>query len=109
MLEELRGDPGEITLIHRVVNEHDCVLKDELAAIARTTGATVHHLVGDHRDPGAAHFLSPVHLLELVPDLRASDVFLCGPPVMMDVTRRNLTAAGVPAEQIYSERFALAA
>ncbi len=109
ILENLHGEPGEITFIHRVVHEHDCVLRDELEHLGRRLGASVHHLIGDHRDPIAARYLTREHLLELVPALADNDVFLCGPPVMMDITRRNLVAAGVPAAQIHFERFALAA
>lgn len=33
------------------------------------------------------------------------DVYLCGPPPMMDAAVAALTAAGVPADQIHLERF----
>lgn len=33
------------------------------------------------------------------------DVYLCGPPPMMDAAFAALTAAGVPADQIHAERF----
>lgn len=36
------------------------------------------------------------------------DVYLCGPPPMMDAALVALTAAGVPADQIHLERFASA-
>ena len=35
------------------------------------------------------------------------DVYLCGPPPMMDAALAALTAAGVPADQIHLERFAV--
>lgn len=34
------------------------------------------------------------------------DVYLCGPPPMMDAAQAALTAAGVPEDQIHLERFA---
>ena len=34
------------------------------------------------------------------------DVYLCGPPPMMDAAQAALTAAGVPADQVHLERFA---
>lgn len=33
------------------------------------------------------------------------DVYLCGPPPMMDAAFAALTAAGVPEGQIHAERF----
>ena len=35
----------------------------------------------------------------------AADVYLCGPPPMMDAAVAALTAAGVPADQSHLERF----
>jgi predicted ferric reductase len=109
ILEELSGPPGSISFIHRVVAEADLVFRDELKALATERGAALHHLIGDHRDPSAAGLLSPEKLRELVPEIAASDVFLCGPPPMMKHTRASLEAAGVPRRQVHSERFALAA
>jgi predicted ferric reductase len=108
ILEELHAPPGMLTLIHRVVRDDELVLRDELQALARERGATIHQIVGDHRDPANVGLLSPSHLRELVPAIADGDVFLCGPPAMMETTRTNLREAGVPAAQIHSERFALA-
>ena len=108
MLEQLSGPPGTITFIHRVLTDADCVLREELEQLSAQRGVALHHLIGDHQDPAAAALLSPQHLRELVPEISASDVFLCGPPRMMDHTRESLRAAGVPSRQVHSERFALA-
>ncbi len=108
MLEELNAAPGHITLIHRILGDGDRVLGDELQQLADERGAIIRYVVGDHRDPANAHLLSSSHLLELVPEIAQSDVFLCGPPQMMEATHENLERAGVPAAQIHSERFALA-
>ena len=37
------------------------------------------------------------------------DVYVCGPPPMIDAAYAALTAAGVPREQIHAERFLSAA
>lgn len=108
LLEEL-PDGGEIHLIHRAVTETDLVLREEIIELARTKEAAVHHVLGDHRAPGAARLLSAEHLLELAPTVGVSDVFLCGPPRMMAHVTASLHALGVPSRHIHSERFALAA
>ena len=33
------------------------------------------------------------------------DVYVCGPPPMVDAAYAALTAAGIPADQIHAERF----
>jgi ferredoxin-NADP reductase len=108
LFEELPAAPGELTLIYRVIDERDLVLRDELERIAQERHAAVHYLIGDHRDPRYAHLLSSEHLRELVPDIADGDVYVCGPAQMMRTTEASLRRAGVPASQIHSERFALA-
>jgi len=46
-------------------------------------------------------------ILRLVPDVRDRDVYLCGPPVMMNLVRSTLDGIGVPSDRIYYERFSL--
>lgn len=106
ILEEL--PPGDIVFVHRVVRDEEAALRSEIEALARTRGARVARLVGDHTDPRCEHLLSGPHLTELIPDLRARDVFVCGPPPMMRRTIASLHEVGVPRTHIHSERFALA-
>jgi ferredoxin-NADP reductase len=56
------------------------------------------------RAPG---LLSPEHLRTLVPDIAERDVYLCGPPAMIDAIHDSLRAAGVARRQIHTERFEL--
>jgi ferredoxin-NADP reductase len=51
--------------------------------------------------------MSPHHLLELVPDLRDREVYVCGPAGLTNFLQRNVRAAGVPRRSIHAERFAL--
>jgi predicted ferric reductase len=106
LLEELAPAPGDITVAYRVLSAADLVLRSELEALALARGATLHCLVGDHAEPASARLLSPEHLLELVPDLAAHDVFLCGPPAMTDAVEGHLRRTALPRRQIHVERFA---
>jgi predicted ferric reductase len=103
MVERMRGD---VVVLYRAMTDDDLVFEDELGELSERSGLAVHYVVGDHRGEGA-RLLSPEHLLELVPDAAERDVFLCGPPAMTDVIRRNLRAAGVPRRRVHLERFAL--
>lgn len=104
LVEEM---PGDLVLIYRVMREDDLIFRDELERIARYRDIELHYVVGDHAAPGNEDLLSSEHLRELVPDIIERDIFLCGPPGMMDVLERNVRRAGVPRKQIHTERFAL--
>jgi predicted ferric reductase len=106
LLETMQGD---LTLVYRVVQEEDLLFRVELEALAAARGITLHYVVGDHRTPGNEHLMSAQHLLQLVPNLVAGDVFLCGPPAMARILEANIRAAGVPSRLIHAERFALSA
>jgi predicted ferric reductase len=109
LFEELPAAPGELALIYRVIREEDLVFRTELEEIARERGADLFFVVGDHRTIAGCDLLSPAHLLRLIPDIVEREVYLCGPHSMMIRTDESLHGAGVPGDQIHSERFALAA
>ena len=101
LFETLSGGPGEITLLYRTTVAEDLVLRTELEAIAARRRANLHYLVG----PRQADLLTAEHLAELVPDLAAHDVFLCGPEPMMAAAAQSLRRAGVPRRHIHHESF----
>jgi ferredoxin-NADP reductase len=104
MLEELHGN---IAFVYRVIREEDLVFRDELDRLARDRGIALHYVVGDHRGPVGQQLMTPAHLRRLVPDISEREVFLCGPPAMMNVLEKNVRAADVPRQYIHTERFAL--
>ena len=97
---------GDLIVLYRVMAEQDVIFRAELDALAAAGRFVVHYLVGDHNGDGR-DLLAPAHLLRLVPDLTERDVFLCGPPAMTALIRRNVCAAHVPRRQIHAERFTL--
>jgi predicted ferric reductase len=99
LLEEM---PGEVAVVYRAAREDDVILRAELDELARARGADLHYVVG--RGQG---LLSPEHLRALVPDIAERDVYLCGPPAMIDAIHDNLRRAGVGRRQIHTERFEL--
>jgi predicted ferric reductase len=105
LLESLPARPGEITLLYRATNEQDVLFRSELDALAKGRGIDVRYLLGRRdKQPGP---LSAPHLRRHVPDIAARDVFLCGPPGMMDAAVKSLRTLGVPKSQIHRERFEL--
>jgi predicted ferric reductase len=101
LLEEMPGGPGDITVVYRAARVDDVILRDELDALATRRGVDLHYVVGE----GAR--LSAGHLRALVADIAERDVYLCGPPAMIDAIRASLRAAGVGRRQIVTERFEL--
>lgn len=95
----------DVKLLYRVASEHDIAFRSELAAFEQKRGVKVHMLVGD--DVGDDHTDQPgvPALRRLVPDLASRDVFVCGPPAMVDAVRRQLRMLKVPTAQVHFERF----
>jgi ferredoxin-NADP reductase len=106
LLETLPADPGDLTLLYRVEHLRDFVFRDELDELARTRGVVIHPLPGveigdDHTDR-----LGIPALQAMVPDVLERDVYVCGPPGLVDAVRRRLRLIGVPSHRIHEERFA---
>ncbi|MGW3652789.1 ferredoxin reductase family protein [Streptomyces sp. NPDC000878] len=101
LLEEIQG---HAVVIYRVARDQDAVLYEELREIAHAKGAELHLVSG----PVAPDKLAPGELAKLVPDITDRDVFLCGPPPMMNAVLRSLRELGVPKSQTHFERFSLA-
>jgi predicted ferric reductase len=104
MFATLPGPATPVTLIYRASSPDDVVFADELDAIARDRGATVHYLLGS-RDRLGADPLSAEQLQHLVPGLHRHDVYLCGPSGMTSSAIAALRAAGVPRRRIHYESF----
>ena len=101
ILEDIEG---HAVVIYRVAGQRDAVLYDELRELAVAKGAELHLVTG----PPVPDRLAPRELARLVPDIGDRDVFLCGPPPMMNAVLRSLGDLGVPKRQIHFERFSLA-
>ncbi|TQJ90686.1 ferric reductase-like transmembrane domain-containing protein [Streptomyces sp. SLBN-31] len=101
ILEDIEG---HAVVVYRVASERDAVLYDELRDLALAKGAELHLVTG----PPVPDKLAPSELARLVPDIAERDVFLCGPPPMMNAVLRTLDELGVPKRQVHFERFSLA-
>jgi predicted ferric reductase len=105
LLEDMPARPGEVTLLYRASNEAEILFRAELDHLAQARGVDVRYLLG-RRDKNPDP-LGPRHLRQHVPDVVERDVFLCGPPGMMDRATKSLRRLGVGRSQIHRERFEL--
>jgi predicted ferric reductase len=105
LFESLPGSGRDITLLYRARTTGDIVFRAELDAIAKARHARVGYLVGsstEHPD-----YLTGAHLRSLLPDITAHDIYVCGPPGMVQVIEDALQEIGVPRRQVHTENFEL--
>jgi predicted ferric reductase len=106
MLDAIAAEPGEVTLLYRAAYDGDIAFRDELWALARQRGIKLHALIGPDIGDDQTDQLGIRALRALIPDIAERDVFVCGPPAMVDAVRRRLSALKVPRHRIHFERFA---
>ena len=105
LLASMPAEPGDLTLLYRAVSADEVIFRDELTDIGTRRGVTLHALIGSEIGDDQTDQLGIPAITELVPDVLSRDVFVCGPPGLVDAVRRRLRLIGVPPAQIHFERF----
>jgi predicted ferric reductase len=106
LLESLPADPGQVTLLYRAASRGDVAFGKELAALAERKGFELQLLIGPEIGDDRTDQLGVPALRGLVPDIAHRDVYVCGPPAMVDAVRRRLDMLHVPRSRVHFERFA---
>jgi ferredoxin-NADP reductase len=106
LLETFAAEPGHVTLLYRVASDDDIAFGEELAALAQRKRVNVRVLVDPEIGDDRTDRLGVPALRALVPDIAHRDVYVCGPPAMVDAVRRRLRILRVPRSRIHFERFA---
>jgi predicted ferric reductase len=104
------GDTRSVTLVWGNKTERDILFRSEIEALTGTMrDFQVHHVLSNQEDwAGPKGYITADLLGKLLGDGELNRrVFLCGPPVMMDLVSKALRELGVPRRRIHSERFAL--
>ncbi|MEP6481721.1 MAG: ferredoxin reductase family protein [Rhodoglobus sp.] len=110
LLEHSRFAPGEATVLLRASDPDETYLWDEVQQLAAAKGATCYVMTG-HRSRVGAGWASDsdarrgVTLASTFPDLRHSDLYICGPTPWLDLVEADARALGLPDHQIHAERF----
>ncbi|HET9518610.1 MAG TPA: ferric reductase-like transmembrane domain-containing protein [Actinoplanes sp.] len=97
--------PPDTRVIYRASAADDLVFRDELDTLAKRRGGKVTYVVGARDDPGPQRLFSAEGLRALVPDVQRRDVYLCGPPGLVDATVDILRDLDVPVSQMHLDPF----
>ena len=100
LLEDL-PESVDVTVVVRASTTEDIVHRDEVADLVQRRGGQLHELVGSRRrvrlDAGS--------LRRLVPDIAASDVYICGPEGFNQLVVAAACKLGVHRDRIHQEVF----
>ena len=112
LAESMAARPGDVTIIYRMRNEQDASLLEEVREISRRRGFRLYVLPGK-RATGTSWMnvdeqgRGDLERLKLMaPNVKESDVYVCGPVAWTHLVERSLKAVGTPAHQIHAEEFA---
>ncbi len=107
LVEELAGTI-DLTIIYSVKTQAEAILLSELKNIKSQRAFNLIEIYSAEKVAGSEFgMLDKVKLNSLVPDLKDRDVFLCGPPPMMNALKIAMQELGLPNKQLHWERFAL--
>ena len=102
LLDEFK-ESKSIDFIYRVLSEEDLALKDELDQIAAGSHGAVrlHYVVGTPQE----HPMDSAHLLALVPQVRQSDIYACGPVPLVSAVIKTAEDLGIASDRVHYEHF----
>lgn len=109
-LEDSTLAPGETTILLRASTTEETYLWDEISELAARKGAIVYTMIGRRARRGRGWMTQSDHdrgvsLQSIFPDLDDSDLYLCGPTAWLELIEDEARAAGIPEQQLHTERF----
>jgi predicted ferric reductase len=102
LLEDM---PPDTIVIYRASRPDELVFRAELEDLAEQRDAWVRYIVGSRNDPGPRRLFTANGMLGLVPDVNRRDVYLCGPPGLVDAAVQTLRELDVPDSQMHLDPF----
>ena len=109
-LEDSKVRPGETTILLRASSKDETYLWNEISDLAHRKGARLYTMVGKRAQSGSgwmpqADASRGVTLKSVFPDLKNSDLYICGPTAWLDLVEHDARRAGIPEHQLHTERF----
>lgn len=103
LAEDLARDGRDVVVVHRARTAEELALAGELAP---ALGAAYIPLAGRRKALGHDP-LAPGSLRRLVPDAAAREVFVCGPPGLIDTVIRSARRLRIPSTAVHYEELSL--
>ena len=102
LLDEFKNSVP-IDFIYRASRVEDLALKGELDQIASESDGLIkiHYMVGSRRE----HPMDASHLLSVVPRVRESDIYICGPKPLVAAVVEAAQELGMHPERVHHEQF----
>ncbi|MEZ4180602.1 MAG: ferredoxin reductase family protein [Candidatus Doudnabacteria bacterium] len=109
LAEQFVAEGKDVKMIYGVKTTKDLVLIDELKQLSQNSNFKLTTCLSDQDHPDHAKgYIDQNLLTQEVPDLLERDVYLCGPPIMMDKLKVTLLKdLKLSHDQFHWERFAL--
>ncbi len=106
MVSDLVFKNKNTVLLYGVKTEKDFVFKREIDDLAEKSELLGVHYVLSSPEPGfESGYIDKEKIIRLVPDFYEREVFLCGPPLMMNSVVSSLKELGFPKKNIHFEKF----
>lgn len=105
LIGQLLLERKDFVLLYATRSVEDIAFKKEFDELTQIHHFPVHYIVGTPISGYELGYIDREKIVRLVPDFLERDVFLCGPPAMMDATIRNLEGLGIPINNIHFEKF----
>ncbi|HZM84278.1 MAG TPA: ferric reductase-like transmembrane domain-containing protein [Candidatus Limnocylindrales bacterium] len=102
LLEDL---PRGTIMIYRARSADELLFREELEWLAWERGAFIWFVLGGRDEPGPRNLFTPKGLQDLVPDVTRRDIFLCGPPSLVEASVKVLRRLRIPWRQIHLDPF----
>jgi predicted ferric reductase len=102
LLEDL---PRGTIVVYRASSLDDLIFREELDWLADARDLEIFYVVGSRNDPGPREVMTPKGLRRIVPDVSRRDVYLCGPPGLIEAAVGILRRLRVPRRQIHLDPF----
>jgi len=102
LLEEL---PTGSIIIYRARSLDELVFREELEWLADNREARLWYVLGSRDDPGPRRAFSAAGMRELVPDVKQRDVYLCGPPGLVEASLKALKPLHIRRKHIHMDPF----
>ncbi len=117
MLEDLGKQNKDVILLYGNKTEKDIALRSEIEGLATKYKFQVHHVLSNEKteystqqteNRGNMHygFITVQLIAKLAPDYLDREVFVCGPPAMMNGLIKTLRQNNLPKNQLHFEKFA---